>query len=161
MNISEGTQSPAENSDSQQLMKLGKLLRNGDEIIYSIRTVFPFRIFPQMVSVDKKKVNIVRWYFFGTEQITTVLIQDIAGVHVSTNLFFANLTIHARLPGARPISVNYLPKFDALKMQEIMEGLLMSKYENIDISNIPPQQLNATLQHVGNVKNPAEKDLQI
>ncbi|PWU23681.1 hypothetical protein C5B42_02095 [Candidatus Cerribacteria bacterium 'Amazon FNV 2010 28 9'] len=120
--------------------------------LYKISTVFPFRVFPTVITVDHQKVDISTSVFFGSREINSILIDDIGSVVVDTSPFFATMTIHDRLPTREKITVEYLPKDKALKMRRIIEGLIISHKTNTNLQNQPPSAAAARLESMGKIK---------
>lgn len=120
--------------------------------LFSISTVFPFRLFPTKLSVDKKKVDISAGVFFGSKQIQSMLIADIDSVVVDTSAFFAKLTIRDKLAMHSPITIDYLQKEEALKMRRLIEGLIVGDRSHLDTSVITDENLLPKLEQIGSAK---------
>src|SRR5258708_696964 len=138
--------------DSQQPPSVDELEQDQQVALFSISTVFPFRIFPTKISVDKKKIDIIHELFIGSKQIQSILIVDVMNVVVETNLFFAKLRIHDKLPMHGSIVVEYLPRAGALKMRRIIEGLLVGDRSHVDTSKVPSRKLASQMERIGRAK---------
>lgn len=129
--------------------KLDALVAQEGHPLFSVRSVFPFHFFPKVVSVDRKKISITDHVFLGAAQVQSVLVVDIATLVVETSLMFAELTIHDKLPGHKPIRVDYLPKRSTQKLHRIVEGLLIADRSGIDVTQISDAELVSKLEELG------------
>lgn len=132
---------------------LEALVQDQQVPLFCVTTVFPFRLFPTTVSVDKKKVDVIREIFYKSKHIQSILIQDIANVTVETNLFFAQLVINDRLPLNQPIVIEYLPKESAMKIRRIIEGLLVGDHAQIDTAQSSGDHFVSQLETIGRAKS--------
>lgn len=140
-------------SSPEKKNSIDSLVEEQQKSLYSISTVFPFRLFPTTVSADKKKIDIIEELFFRSKQIQSILIQDIITVSVETSLFFGKLTIHDKLPMHDPIEINYLPRADALKMRRVIEGLLVGDRSQVDTTQTSHDNLVSKLEVIGSAKS--------
>src|SRR3989344_8695793 len=112
--------------------KLNGLITRAHRILIKVNTVFPFDFFPDTIIVDANKIDVIRRPFFFTEEIYTLLIRNINYVSVYHSLFFATLSIEVNGFEQNPPNVNYLWKNDAVRIRNIVLGLLACAKENID-----------------------------
>lgn len=125
-----------------------------DKILFKARALFPFDFFPNTITIDANKVNIIISTFFFTETVTSVLLKEIMDVRVETTLFLGKLIIDYG-PHPLKISTVYVPslwKSDALRAKEIIEGVLvLYRSENIDTTRLKPEETLDEIKEVGKV----------
>src|SRR6185312_17385752 len=63
------------------------------EILMSAKTVFPFTLFPDTVSVDRTNLIIAHRVFYRVASIITVRIEDIHNIKPNVGPLFGSLTI--------------------------------------------------------------------
>ncbi len=123
--------------------------------LLSFKTVFPFDLFPDEITIDRNKITVNRHYFFFDSMIQSVLIKDVMTVVVEQSLFFASMQIVDRMPVRRTISLAKLPKDQAKMARWIIEGLIVSSQQKgLDLTNIPNDVLLPKLIELGKAKNP-------
>lgn len=131
------------------------LVSRADKILLQAHGIFPFDFFPDTLTIDANKVNIIIKTFFATETATSVLIKEIMDVRVESSLFFGKLIIDY---GPHPLKVStvYIPtlhKKDALKAKEIIEGMLVVyRGENIDTTRLKPEDTLDEIKQIGKIE---------
>lgn len=118
--------------------KFQKLLNQTENILFKASTLFPFDLFPDEISIDGHKVNVVIHEFFLSNDIHSISIEMIRDIQVDTGPFLASLTIIPDGYPAHPIIVNNLKKKDAIKAQKIIQGLMLIKRQRMNTSNLTP-----------------------
>ncbi|HZE87298.1 MAG TPA: hypothetical protein VE090_03775 [Methylomirabilota bacterium] len=139
------------NHPLQQKMvdKIHQLARKSSQILLRIKTVFPFDFFPDTLTINANKIDVVKSDFFFSQHTTSIPLRDIANVEVETAPFFAKLQIiNVRYP-MEPVSLQYLPKAAALKAKRIIDGLLVAMSQGADVAVIEPKKLLPQLEKVG------------
>ncbi len=129
--------------------KLEKLVSKSAEILLEIESVFPFTLFPDKVIITEEKVSVINRNFFYSESVKSVLGKDIAHVDVDTNIFFATLTIIDKYFTQDPIMVNHLHKGDALEARRIIQGMIVTSHQEIDITKIDAPDIRYKLEQIG------------
>jgi len=117
--------------------------------LLTIRTVFPFRFFPAVLTLDREKLTISDHFFFFGKQVENFLAKDIVSVTSTENGFFANLTFVSGMRINRKVSISYLWKDDAKRFRRILEGLLIASREGINTMNISDAELIKKLEEIG------------
>lgn len=129
--------------------KMKELTRKSSQILYQLRTVFPFDFFPDTITINANKIDIVRSEFFFSSNTTSIPIKDIANIEIETSPFFATLKlINIRAP-MRPITVHYLKQHEANKAKSIIDGLLVATEQGADISSLEPKRFLPHLERLG------------
>ncbi len=149
--------SKSSNTTQNQIKKLEKLADQSKEILLEIRTVFPFDFFPDTITIDRNKVNIISREFFKSAFINSIMIKNLKGAVAETSLFFATLMLIPDGYQQNPIKIKYLTRKDAFEARRIIQGLMVSHKENVDVSGVPPSDLKDKTSEIGKA-SPSEKE---
>lgn len=125
----------------ENLPKLEELKSMKDCELMRIRTVFPFKFFTDCLVIEENKLTFVWSIFFWSKDIRSVLLRDISNVSIETNLFFATINVTDQFFAKDLLTINYLPKTQALEAQRLIQGLIVSARENIDYTDIPKDEV--------------------
>ncbi len=123
------------------------------EPLIRIRSVFPFDFFPDEISVDVAKVNIIHREFL-TKRVQSVYIKNISDVVVNTSILFASLGIIDFGFQGNSVSVNYLSKKDALRTRKIIQGLVVCHKEEIDLTQFDAVHFKQKIEMLGEAEAP-------
>ncbi|HUQ85634.1 MAG TPA: hypothetical protein VM077_04880 [Candidatus Limnocylindrales bacterium] len=145
----------AKDEQKKSKKELDVLVSRSNKILLHAKSIFPFDFFPNTLTIDANKVDIVISTFFYTETVTSVLLKEIMDVRVEISLFMGKLIIDYG-PHPLKISTVYVPtlwKKDALKAKEIIEGMLVVyRAENIDTTKLKPEETIEEIKEVGRVE---------
>ena len=129
--------------------RVRKLARKSEEVLYRLKTVFPFDFFPDTLTINSNKLDINSSYFFFSHQTQSIPLRDIGMVEVQTSLLFATLKIiNLRYP-LEPVEINFLWNHEAEKAKQIIDGLLVTMSHGADVAAIEPQRMLKQLEKVG------------
>lgn len=136
---------------AQSIRELKKAVGSAHEILLSATTVFPFTLFPDIITLDREKLTISHRLFFRVAEVTSVRIEDILSVTADVGPFFGSIKISTRFfeEGKEPYAVNYLWRHDALRLKRVVQGYIISRQKGIDCSSFPTQQLTDMLDKLG------------
>jgi len=138
---------PQDNATPEE--KLHNLAEKSSQVLFTAHTVFPFDLFPNTLTVNANKIDIVNVSFFASRQTTSIPLHDIANVEVQTSPFLATLRIiNIRYP-MHPTVVRYMKKDDAVRAKGIIDGLLVALSQGADISEIEPGKMLADIEKLG------------
>ena len=141
----------APKADSEQLARLVKKSRS---TLLAISSVFPFEVFPDMLTIDENKVNVIYRYSWFSEHVHSVPIEDITGVSVEKNQFLATLKVidssNVRFP--MELVIRKLRIKDALLARKLIEGLIVARKEKIDLSKIDMKEVIGELINIGTMR---------
>lgn len=133
----------------QSRQKFHQLIEKQSEVLFQIKTVFPFDLFPDQLTIRPNKIEVILNQFFFTNQIESVPLQDIAHVKVERSPFFAKLSITNIRKRDTPIVLNFLMPHDAIKAKKLIEGLLVVQEAGADISTIDASKHVEELERLG------------
>lgn len=114
------------------LSKKDKLVKKSNRIqhetsIIDIKTVFPFKIFPDRIIIDEKKVNIIRMIFFYSYYSSTIPIENIQEVTVESNPFFGSLVISEKWEPGKYLKIKYLKRQEAIDAKSVIQELMIEQ----------------------------------
>lgn len=131
------------------------LVSRSNKTLFHAKTMFPFDLFPDTVSIDGNKVDIIQGNFFYTDYVRSVLLKEIMDVRVESTLFFGRLIIDY---GPHPlkistVTVEKLKKDDAMRAKEIIEGVLvLYRSENINTTELKPEDTIEGIKEIGQIE---------
>ncbi len=125
------------------LINLENFGNGANKIIYRAEAFFPLDLFPDSISVDKNKIDIVHREFFWTKRVFSILIEDLTTIKLSTGPVFATVYFEVRGYEKNPEPITYIKKADAIKLRNIVIGLAKAKKENINLNKVDSKRVNA------------------
>jgi hypothetical protein len=136
--------------------KLKKAIKASNQVLISIKTVFPLTLFQDTVTVDRAKLTITRRQFFQMSEVMSIRLEDILNVTATAGPFFGSLTITNRIQGGMgdPIKVDRLWRDDALKLKRILQGYVIALQKKIDCSELSTGELAEMLDRIGQDDHP-------
>jgi hypothetical protein len=132
--------------------QLQNLAKDEQPVLMSLKTVFPFKLFPTEIIIEKTKVNIKNTLFFGSSDIQSLLISDISSCETESSMFFGLIRFMSRIPNAPPLIVNYLPKAEAQRARRIIQGLMVGVMNKVDVTKVSTPDLLESIEQVGDSK---------
>lgn len=129
------------------------MVDKSDKVLIRIKSVFPFDFFPNEITVDVNKVNIIINYFLS-QKVHSVFIKDICDVYVYSDILFSSLHIvDWGFNNNKSIDINYLKKSEAEEALNIIQGLVASSKQNIDVSKIDVPNFKNKVEKIGEIKS--------
>lgn len=128
--------------------KLKSLVGRSEEIIFCTTTIFRFRPERYELLIDRAKITVIKRLFLLADNITTIGFQDMLSVKLSAGRFFGSLTLKARYV-EKPIVITYLSRNKAFTAKRIIEGLIIACNKNLDLDEIPLEELREELIKIG------------
>lgn len=132
--------------------KLDQLVQQSGRVIIDIKSVFPFVFFPDELVIDETKVSVHTNYFFYTKEVRSIEYKDIFNVVINQGILFARIEIVDRYFSQQTIIVDFLKKREAILARRIIQGLIISKKENIDTRSISTHDLIVKLSRIGKTR---------
>lgn len=131
--------------------ELVQAIGDAHDVLVRSKTVFPFTLFPDTLTIDRTKLTITHRDFFGVGEVLSINIEDILNVTATVGPFFGSIKIATRFfdPG-KPYTVDKFWRKDALKIKRIAQGYIIAKQRNIDCSAISTKELTKLLDQLGN-----------
>lgn len=133
---------------------LKQLVNQSQEVLLTIKSIYPLDLNPDTITIDKNKVNIIRKELFGMENIHSILIEDITNVTVGKGFFTATLDIvdstNYRFP--QTYIVKHLNVNNALMARRLIQGLIAAKRQGVDLSGITGENVADQLEDLGRAR---------
>lgn len=136
-------------SEKSDLQKLKEVSQEATDTIIKVKSVFPFALFPDTVSIDRHKLTIVYKTFFFTEQTVSVPISNIKNIQADMGPFFGSIIVTSDHFINNTQTVRYLWRKDVKCLQELIQGAMMAQKEDIDITKVGKKQLFKLLTELG------------
>lgn len=140
------------NASDSESQKLADLVDVDHQALLICRTVFPFDLFPDTISIDRNKITISKRFFFYQRSIQSIIVTDLLTIVVEETLLLASLKIVDRLFHQDAIEIANLRKGDARKIRWLLEGLIIGKKEKVDFTKISNEELVPKLVQIGKTK---------
>ena len=128
---------------------LSQFVKEYNQVLLDISTVFPFILFPDTLRIDLQKVSIIHSEFFWSKREETINISDILAVSVESGPLFATFIIKTKFFTQKPLRIRYLIKSEATMTRRIIHGLMLVKKKDIRIDEAEPSKIIAMLEEVG------------
>ena len=129
--------------------KLVDVAVGSHDVLFRAKTVFPFTLFPDTISMDRQQLTIVHRPFFMTAKAISVQIDDVLNVESDVGPFFGSVHIFSKFFTNDIKSVNFLSRGSALKIQRMIQGYMIAHHRKIDCSTIEKNQLIVLLNDLG------------
>lgn len=132
------------------MSELSKLtqLANNSEILFRVKTVFPFQIFPSFLTIKAERVEFAHHHIFGKVS-QSASISDIKSVSFSSNLLLASILLLYNSPLPTTIEIHNVSIPAAQKAVNIIEGLVVSHKKNVEVSSIPKNVVVEQVDKIG------------
>lgn len=151
-----GTPDTANHADAEakQLAaeELSQAISSSHDILCSAKTVFPLTLFPDTITVDRAKVSVTKRNFFVTGETITIRIEDILNITATVGPFFGDLKITTKFFNPeKPYVINKLHRQDVLRIKRILQGYIIARQNNVDVSQFSTPELTRKLDELGQV----------
>lgn len=129
--------------------QLQVLAQESSEVLCCVRSVFPFDFFPTTITVSRTKLDVIDQLFFFSKRINSFMIAELGRVEVTTGLFFSTILFRAKTVDKLLMKVSYLNTSDAMKVQNVVQGLLIAKAEKVDTTELDAAQVEMNIATMG------------
>jgi hypothetical protein len=107
-------------------------------------------LFPDTVTVDRSQVTITHHWFFFVGATSSIRIEDILNVEATVGPFFGSLTLSTRyFDSSRAHNIKRLWRWDAVRLQAIIQGMIVAAKKQIDTMALNKNELIDGLTKVG------------
>ena len=147
--------SPSEAANQQHeevdkgIGKLQVVVEKAQNILIKATAVFPFDLFPDSITIDRQKLTVVHHSFFSVKQTVSVQHSDIKNIQADIGPFFGSLTVTSEHFINNIQTIKFLPKKDALSIQQLVQGFIIAYSEGVDMSEIDDEKLVELLNRLG------------
>lgn len=130
--------------------KLKKTIKRYHQVLGAARTVFPIKLFPDDIVVDRTKISIIKRDFFWTSNVISFRVEDVLNVSCSIGPLFGSLTIASRvMSSVDHFQINYLWRNDAIRMKHLIQGHIIAKQSNLETDKLTREEMIETLCELG------------
>jgi hypothetical protein len=129
--------------------KFEELVIKSEKILFRTKTIFPFDMFPDEITINPVKVSVVSKDFFRSIRIHCIYIKNILDVFLDSGPLFATLRIVDQSFTENTVSIQHLKKSDALQARKIIQGLIVAHQQEIDVASIHDESLVKKLEILG------------
>lgn len=136
----------------EELSKIKNTITASHRILYDCKTVFPFDIYPDRIIIDENKVDIIYGLFAYSSHVFSIPLKNISGARSTTTLFFGDLDIDITGFETNPDTIKHLKKKDAVRLRRIINGLVITFKEGIDISKLPLEEAKKQIEEIGRAR---------
>jgi len=130
---------------------LDNLVELSKQIIFEARSIFPFDLFPNIITICLDKIIINYKDLFGRDQYA-LLLENVVGARVTYSLFFASLHIETFGIKDSPTPISYLKSLDARLARRYILALIECKKANIDLTGYSIEDIRDKLKKLGKVR---------
>lgn len=127
--------------------KFNTAVSDAEKELFRTKSVSPLKLTYKEIIVDLHKVTIVDHPMPFTENIHTILIQDIKDIKVTSTPLLAAIQIIDN--GPTPTSIDKLKKDDAIKIERIIHGIMLAQKQSIDLSQIKDESIVEKIEKLG------------
>lgn len=141
--------------EAKQRQKFTQLIQQASTILFKIKTVFPFQVFPTTLTIDPQKITVKFKEFFSSDEIKSIPIKNISHIHVDCGPIFANMHIvdQGIMSDETIVEIPYLKKEEAMKARRIIQGLIIAHKQNVDILKLSDgEDLTRNLEQIGRMQ---------
>ena len=129
---------------------LKKEVRRSHEVLASARTVFPMKLFPDRVILDRTKITIVRRDFFWSSNVVSIRVEDVLNVVCGTGPLFGSISISSRVMNSIDhFEINFLWRSDATQLKNLIQGYVIAKHNKINTNELSRKELMETISELG------------
>lgn len=130
---------------------LEQVVQESNEVLATFRGVFPFDIFPDEVIIDKQSITIIRHFFIGISQRVNSHFDDLVNSEVNLGPFFGSINVYSKYFTEGVERVNWLSRDGAQALHEILQGLLITRKEGVDLKDLSREEIIFKLRQIGKV----------
>jgi hypothetical protein len=137
------------NTDPKVEKQLENVVNESHVVLAKARSVFPFQLFPDTISIDRHKLTIIYREFFWVEKTVSVPIENIKNIEADIGPFLGSINITSDLFINNTQEVKYLTSGDARRIQKLVQGAVVAQREEIDLNKIGTKKLRNLLIDLG------------
>jgi hypothetical protein len=133
--------------------KLEQAVKESSECLIEVKTVFPFTLFPNTISIDRHKLTLTYRSFFNSEESVSVPIPNLKNIQASLDMFFGSLVITSDHFANNTQEIKFLKRDDAKEIQRLVQGAMVANAEKIDVSKVEVPKLKQLLHELGSANS--------
>jgi hypothetical protein len=130
---------------------LANLAEEEPKILLTMKSAFPFVLFPTSVVIDSHRVTVVQRHFPLGSTTQTISVKDISSVIVTHAYPFASMKILHKFVGNEPIEISRMSPQNIDKAQKIIDGLIIVDRQQVDLTQQEKKSLTKNLEELGTI----------
>lgn len=138
-----------EKKEEKKEKKIEDLLKEAKNVLIQVSSHSMFGLSSHTLTVDETKLTITTKEFLGSEQIYSIPIKELQDVEVELTFFSATLKIIDKRYKDKTITLKGLKKNEALKTRQIIQGLMLSTDQKVDVSKLKEAEAAIKIAEVG------------
>ena len=130
--------------------KLLELAERAGKVIFETKSVYPFELFPDKITICINRVTISykKLFYFDERPLP---IEFINTAHVTRGIYFASLSIET-FGVEKPPPVSHLKIDDARLARRYILALVECKKSGVDFGGYPLEEIKRKLRSIGRVR---------
>ena len=132
--------------------QIQKFAEEESRVLFQAKSIFPFSLFPDKIIIHPARVDVIIGEFFQSNYTKTFFIEDIGGVEIVTTPFMAAVKISGNKMGLDPIMIRNFKRKDAIKIKEIIDGLMVAYKKEHELKDIKSEEAIPHLQQAGKIE---------
>lgn len=130
--------------------QLKRAVRKSHQVLGAARTVFPIKLFPDSIIVDRTKISITRRDFFWSSNTISFQVDDILNVSCGVGPLFGSLTIASRvMSSVDHFQIDHLWRSDAILLKHLIQGHIIAKHNMLETDQLTRKEMVETLCELG------------
>jgi len=130
--------------------KLSLLAERANKIIFEAKSVFPFELYPDKITICLNRVTIAyKKPFYLDERPLPIEFINVA--HVTRGMFFASLSIET-FGVEKPAPISHLRIDEARQARRYILALIECKKNNVDFAEYSLEEIRKKLLSIGRVR---------
>lgn len=121
------------------------------EVLIHVHGVWPFDFFPDEAILNRSMFIVKRHVAPFVSRTITGYHDDILDSHVNVGPFFGSVTVHMKFTTNGKEVINWLTRKDAIRLHAMLQGLLATKKNGLDITHLNRNDLIARLYEIGSI----------
>ncbi len=130
--------------------KLEALAKLSKEVLFEAKSVFPFELYPDKITISTNRITIIYSNPFSKDE-RPIPIEFINTAHVTRGIFFASLSIET-FGVEKPNPINHLKIDDARKARRYILALVECKKNGVNFANYDIKEIKQKLLSIGKVR---------
>ncbi|HEX8923632.1 MAG TPA: hypothetical protein VF828_02770 [Patescibacteria group bacterium] len=137
--------------------RLDAMIEHSQLELYKTSSIFPLDLFHDELAIELNKVDLSSHFLFLPTRTRSAFVKEIKKVTINRGLIFS--TIEIIIDGAEdnPLIIHRLPKKEARKATNILEGLIIAAKQGLDMTKLKTgAAISDKLETLGSAKKDNE-----
>lgn len=141
---------PKKESVKPDVEAIKKMVQQSHEVLAEVQSVFPIKLFPDKICLDRSVITITKRNFFWSSNVISLRIEDVLNVSTTIGPILGSLTISIRVMNSVDhYEITTLWRNDAIELKHMIQGYMIAKHSGLDIDHLSVKELVETLHELG------------